>query len=34
MEDLVKLVKMETVRTIIWVAISSAIAVGIYYLVW
>lgn len=34
MEDLVKIVKTESIRTIIWGAIASAVAIGIYYLVW
>ncbi len=34
MEDLIKIVKMESIRTIVWVAIAMAIAVGLYYLVW
>lgn len=34
MEDLIKVVKMETIRTIAWVFIASAVAMAVYYLVW
>ena len=33
-EELIKLVKMETIITIIWFAISVSIAMAVYYLVW
>lgn len=34
MEDLIKVVKSETIRTITWVVIASAVAMAVYYLVW
>lgn len=34
MEEMVKQVKMETVRTVVWIFISCAIAGGVYYLLW
>jgi hypothetical protein len=34
MDELIKIVKMETMRTFLWVFISSAVAMAVYYLVW
>lgn len=34
MEEMIKQVKMETLRTIGWVLISCSIAVAVYYLLW
>lgn len=33
MEELIKQVKMESLRTVIWIAIAAAVAVGLHYLV-
>lgn len=34
MEDLIKVVKTETIRTVTWVVIASTVAIAVYYLVW
>ncbi len=34
MEELYKQVKMEIIRTLLWMLISVGVAISIYYLVW
>ncbi len=33
MEELIKVVKMESVRTLVWIVIAMAVAIGFRYLV-
>lgn len=32
MEELMKQVKMESIRTLVWIAIAAAVSIGIHYL--
>ncbi|MEN6391133.1 MAG: hypothetical protein ABFD04_12015 [Syntrophomonas sp.] len=32
MEELMKQVKMESIRTFVWIAIAAAVSIGIHYL--
>lgn len=32
MEELIKQVKMESIRTFVWIAIAAAVSIGIHYL--
>lgn len=34
MEEMIKQVKMETLRTVVWVLISCSVAGTVYYLLW